>query len=94
MACRGTGQVISNLGGQARQATCPWCRGHGLRIPGSDAQAHWGEAAGSDAPEGAEGSPAQTTAASPVGPGTDGGDERPTPGDGEAPAPVEGDPAA
>jgi hypothetical protein len=39
MACRGTGRVISNLGGTPAQVTCPWCRGTGQRIPGIDAQA-------------------------------------------------------
>jgi DnaJ-class molecular chaperone len=38
-ACRGTGQVVSNLGGTPRQVTCPWCEGTGRFIPGHDAQA-------------------------------------------------------
>ena len=37
--CRGTGQVISNLGGSSSQVTCPWCEGGGMQIPGHDAQA-------------------------------------------------------
>ena len=37
--CRGTGQVISNLGGSPSQVTCPWCEGSGTQIPGHDAQA-------------------------------------------------------
>jgi DnaJ-class molecular chaperone len=37
--CRGTGQVISNLGGSPSQVTCPWCEGGGMLIPGHDAQA-------------------------------------------------------
>jgi len=37
--CRGTGQVISNLGGTLRQVTCPWCEGGGVQLPGHDAQA-------------------------------------------------------
>jgi DnaJ-class molecular chaperone len=37
--CRGTGQVISNLGGSASLARCPWCEGTGTQIPGHDAQA-------------------------------------------------------
>jgi DnaJ-class molecular chaperone len=41
MACRGTGRVISNLGGTASSVTCPWCDGRGVRIPGIDAQARW-----------------------------------------------------
>ena len=38
-ACRGTGRVISNLGGSSHETTCPWCEGGGRRIPGHDAQA-------------------------------------------------------
>jgi DnaJ-class molecular chaperone len=38
-ACRGTGQVISNLGGSPQQVPCPWCDGTGRFIPGHDAQA-------------------------------------------------------
>jgi DnaJ-class molecular chaperone len=38
-ACRGTGRVISNLGGSPQQVTCPWCEGTGRFIPGHDAQA-------------------------------------------------------
>ncbi len=37
--CRGTGQVISNLGGSPSQVVCPWCEGGSLQIPGHDAQA-------------------------------------------------------
>ena len=51
MPCRGTGRVISNLGGSQRTLECPWCQGGGVRLAGVDAQAHWraqreGEAAG------------------------------------------------
>jgi hypothetical protein len=48
MPCRGTGKVISNLGGEARDVTCPWCQGDGVRQSGIDAQAAWldGDAAG------------------------------------------------
>jgi DnaJ-class molecular chaperone len=38
-ACRGTGQVVSTLGGAPQQVTCPWCEGSGRFIPGHDAQA-------------------------------------------------------
>jgi DnaJ-class molecular chaperone len=38
-ACRGTGRVISNLGGSPQQVPCPWCEGTGRFIPGHDAQA-------------------------------------------------------
>jgi hypothetical protein len=42
MACRGTGRVISNLGGTPSTVECPWCAGSGLRPAEIDAQAHWG----------------------------------------------------
>jgi DnaJ-class molecular chaperone len=38
-ACRGTGRVISALGGTAHAVTCPWCDGGGRWLPGHDAQA-------------------------------------------------------
>ncbi len=41
MACRGSGKVISNLGGEPGTVTCPWCAGGGVRLPGTDAQAAW-----------------------------------------------------
>jgi DnaJ-class molecular chaperone len=41
MPCRGTGQVISHLGGPAQSIGCPWCDGSGVRRPGVDAQQHW-----------------------------------------------------
>jgi DnaJ-class molecular chaperone len=37
--CRGTGRVISNLGGTANEVMCPWCEGSGRMIPGHNAQA-------------------------------------------------------
>jgi hypothetical protein len=44
MPCRGTGRVISNLGGSQSTLPCPWCRGGGVRLSGIDAQAeHGGE---------------------------------------------------
>ena len=39
--CRGTGIVISNLGGTPSELPCPWCDGTGVLNPGADAQAHW-----------------------------------------------------
>ncbi len=36
--CRGTGKLISNLGGEPHQVTCPWCNGSGRFQPGLDAQ--------------------------------------------------------
>lgn len=41
MPCRGTGQVMSSLGGSAHQVSCPWCAGSGLRVAGVNAQAAW-----------------------------------------------------
>jgi hypothetical protein len=43
MACRGSGRVISNLGGTPSDVACPWCRGSGMRVPGIDAQEGWRE---------------------------------------------------
>lgn len=55
MPCRGTGELISNLGGTPSKVTCPWCEGGGVRIPGVDAQARWGgEPTASDAAGGRE----------------------------------------
>jgi DnaJ-class molecular chaperone len=36
--CKGSGTVISGLGGEHRQVPCPWCGGTGVREPGRDAQ--------------------------------------------------------
>ena len=41
MPCRGTGKVISNLGGSPAAVDCPWCAGGGIRLTGIDAQAKW-----------------------------------------------------
>ena len=41
MPCRGSGQVISNLGGEPKQVACPWCGGGGVRVPDTDAQSRW-----------------------------------------------------
>ena len=38
-ACRGTGKVISALGGNDEEVTCPWCEGSGHFDPEHDAQA-------------------------------------------------------
>jgi hypothetical protein len=51
MPCRGSGQVISNLGGVPSKLTCPWCGGGGVRVAGVEAQAGW--PATQDAAEGA-----------------------------------------
>jgi len=37
--CRATGKVISNLGGEPSEVTCPWCEGTGILRPDHDAQA-------------------------------------------------------
>jgi len=37
--CRGTGSVISTLGGSPQPVTCPWCEGSGRFMAGHDAQA-------------------------------------------------------
>ena len=58
-ACRGIGQVTSNLGGEPRLVACPWCEGSGVRLVGHDAQTHWREAAASAA----DAAPAGTQAA-------------------------------
>jgi len=39
MPCRGTGRVISGLGGTQSKVPCPWCQGKGVRIADVDAQA-------------------------------------------------------
>ena len=36
--CRGTGRVISGLGGEPKPVTCPWCDGDGVFVAGHDAQ--------------------------------------------------------
>ena len=37
-ACRGTGRVISRLGGTDHEVECPWCDGGGRRLPDHNAQ--------------------------------------------------------
>jgi DnaJ-class molecular chaperone len=37
--CRGTGTLISNLGGSPSTVTCAWCEGTGTYLPEHDAQA-------------------------------------------------------
>jgi hypothetical protein len=44
--CRGTGSVISNLGGTASTVACPWCEGTGVHDPEHDAQTQAPGAAG------------------------------------------------
>jgi DnaJ-class molecular chaperone len=50
-ACRGTGRIISNLGGTPHEIPCPWCDGGGRRLPPAhDAQAGGGVEAGGRGP--------------------------------------------
>ena len=46
--CQGRGKVISALGGEQHEVTCPWCGGTGEFQPGRDAQ-QAGSAEASDA---------------------------------------------
>ena len=57
MPCRGTGKVISNLGGTPSTVTCPWCEGGGIRLAGVDAQARWAAGNAADSPAAAEAPP-------------------------------------
>jgi DnaJ-class molecular chaperone len=41
-ACRGTGEVVSGLGGTPHRVRCPWCAGTGRFDPALDAQAAGG----------------------------------------------------
>ena len=52
MACRGSGHVISNLGGTPKSVSCPWCEGSGTRREWIDAQASWAEREGHEQREG------------------------------------------
>jgi len=36
--CRGTGRIVSRLGGSPSTILCPWCEGTGRVLPGHDAQ--------------------------------------------------------
>ena len=44
--CRGTGTLISNLGGSPNEVACAWCEGTGTFIGDHDAQAARRAAAG------------------------------------------------
>jgi DnaJ-class molecular chaperone len=51
--CRGTGRIVSRLGGSASTVTCPWCEGTGVLISGHDAQArHKGSTPGGGGDDG------------------------------------------
>ena len=41
-ACRGSGEVVSGLGGTPHRVRCPWCDGSGRYDPAHDAQAAGG----------------------------------------------------
>jgi hypothetical protein len=64
MPCRGTGQVISTLGGTESRVSCPWCGGTAVRVPGRDAQATWLKERGDAEP--AEAEPAASSAEPPA----------------------------
>jgi DnaJ-class molecular chaperone len=49
-ACRGSGIVISNLGGEPHEQQCPWCDGGGVILRDHDAQARWREDRGLQEP--------------------------------------------
>jgi DnaJ-class molecular chaperone len=51
MPCRGSGKVISNLGGEPSTVECPWCKGGGVRSAGTDAQGGWLKDAGAEQPQ-------------------------------------------
>jgi len=44
--CRGTGRLVSSLGGEPHEVQCPWCGGSGHFEPGRDAQEHPAEQSG------------------------------------------------
>jgi hypothetical protein len=48
-ACRGSGVVISGLGGEPHELACPWCEGGGVVLREHDAQAHWRDEVDADA---------------------------------------------
>jgi hypothetical protein len=48
--CRGTGTLISNLGGSPSTVDCAWCEGTGVFLPDHDAQAARRAAAEGEAP--------------------------------------------
>jgi DnaJ-class molecular chaperone len=49
--CRGTGRLVSNLGGEPHEVPCPWCGGSGRFDPGRDAQEHPAEQASGSGPQ-------------------------------------------
>jgi hypothetical protein len=63
LPCRGTGTVVSFLGGEGSNVPCPWCEGTGTRKPGIDAQARWLADGEPDTAADAEAEPSGATAA-------------------------------
>ncbi len=61
MPCHGSGQLISQLGGETSSVECPWCEGRGLRLSGIDAQARWLQERAAD--PGAQSAPSSSQAA-------------------------------
>ena len=57
--CRGTGQLVSNLGGSAHRVVCPWCDGTGEFISGRDAQESPAEGRAESAGAGTQPPPAE-----------------------------------
>jgi DnaJ-class molecular chaperone len=55
--CRGTGTLISNLGGSPSTVECAWCEGTGTFLPEHDAQAAKRAAQGDEAGGGAAPAP-------------------------------------
>lgn len=69
-ACRGSGHVISHLGGQRSVVECPWCDGGGVRLADHDAQARRRTERG-DAPGGPTGQAKPDNGPDDAGPGGD-----------------------
>ena len=86
MPCRGSGKVISKLGGGASDVTCPWCGGSGVRVPGIDAQALWNARESERAPDDGSGADAGAGAGSAAGTA----DERPDASAGDPAAAADG----
>ncbi len=84
MPCRGSGKVISKLGGVTSDVTCPWCEGSGVRVAGIDAQARWNAREGEGARD--QGSGAEIGADSAAGTA----DERPDTSAGDPAAAADG----
>jgi hypothetical protein len=51
-ACRGSGELISGLGGEPHRVRCPWCDGSGRFDPAHDAQAPARDGHPADTPSG------------------------------------------